>query len=141
LSELHGKLSGRWITIQSTMGKQTGANNAVRLRIIERAFFECENCGTNNFDFGISIHHRKPRGMGGTKKTEINDPSNLLLLCGSGTTGCHGWIESHRTESYEKGLLVKQNDNPEEIPVVDKYENVWKFNNDFTKERHAFPKP
>lgn|GEM_PF-740775 len=141
MSELHGKLSGRWITIQSTMGKQTGANNAVRLRIIERAFFECENCGTNNFDFGISIHHRKPRGMGGTKKTEINDPSNLLLLCGSGTTGCHGWIESHRTESYEKGLLVKQNDNPEEIPVVDKYENVWKFNNDFTKERHAFPKP
>ena len=141
MSELHGKLSGRWITIQSTMGKQTGANNAVRLRIIERAFFECENCGTNNFDFGISIHHRKPRGMGGTKKTEINDPSNLLLLCGSGTTGCHGWIESHRTESYEKGLLVKQNDNPEDVPVVDKYENVWKFNNDFTKERHAFPKP
>jgi hypothetical protein len=123
------------------MAKQTGASNAVRLRIIERAFFECENCGTNNFDFGISIHHRKPRGMGGTKKTEINDPSNLLLLCGSGTTGCHGWIESHRTESYEKGLLVKQNDNPEDVPVVDKYENVWKFNNDFTKERHAFPKP
>jgi hypothetical protein len=141
LSELHGKIFGYWITIQSTMAKQTGASNAVRLRIIERAFFECENCGTNNFDFGISIHHRKPRGMGGTKKTEINDPSNLLLLCGSGTTGCHGWIESHRTESYEKGLLVKQNDNPEDVPVVDKYENVWKFNNDFTKERHAFPKP
>jgi len=123
------------------MSNKTGATGQTRTKIFQRAFFECENCGTTDFSFGISIHHRKPRGMGGTKKKEINDPTNLLLLCGSGTTGCHGWIESNRQQSYELGLLVKQSDEPADIPVVDKYENVWKLNKDFTKERHAFPKP
>lgn len=123
------------------MSKKTGATGETRAKIYERAYFECEYCGSNNFSFGVSIHHRKPRGMGGTKKKETNDPTNLLLLCGSGTTGCHGWIESNREESYKRGLLVKQSEEPGEVPVVDKFDNVWKLNLDFTKERHYFPKP
>lgn len=34
---------------------------------------------------GRSIHHRMDRSIGGT-----NAMSNLITLCGSGTTGCHG---------------------------------------------------
>lgn len=115
------------------MAKKTGPNNETRDAIYRRAFFECEFCGTESFSFGISIHHRKPRGMGGTKKKEINDPSNLLLLCGSGTTGCHGWIESHREQAYEMGLLVKQSDNPVEILIMDRSGNKWKLGDDFSK--------
>lgn len=44
--------------------------------------------------------------MGGTKLTALNLPPNLLHLCGSGTTGCHGWIEHHRTQAIRLGVLL-----------------------------------
>lgn len=49
----------------------------------------------------------------------INLPANLLLLCGSGTTGCHGWIEAHRGDSLDLGWLVSRNSKtlPEDVPV------------------------
>lgn len=89
-----------------------------------RAQNRCERCGTADA-YRWSLHHRKPRGMGGTKNPLINSPANLLLLCGSGTEGCHGWVESHREESYESGLLVHRNDDPDEIPVTLRYGTVW----------------
>jgi hypothetical protein len=49
-----------------------------------------------------SRHHRLDRGQGGPNLID-----NLLHLCGSGTTGCHGYIEHHRKESYRKGWLLK----------------------------------
>lgn len=54
-----------------------------------------------------SVHHRRPRGSGGTSLDWPNLPANLLILCGSGTTGCHGWIESHRDEARNAGFLVR----------------------------------
>lgn len=54
----------------------------------------------------FSIHHRKPRGMGGSNSLDINIFPNLILLCGTGTTGCHGWVESHREQAYKEGLLI-----------------------------------
>lgn len=44
--------------------------------------------------------------MGGTRDPRINDPRNLVALCGSGTTGCHGWIESHRELALAQGWLI-----------------------------------
>lgn len=35
-----------------------------------------------------------------------NRPSNKLSLCGSGTTGCHGWVHAHPREAREKGWIV-----------------------------------
>ena len=55
--------------------------------------------------------------MGGTDRPELNLPSNLLSLCGSGTTGCHGDIESNRTLAYEKGWIVKRDHDAAETPV------------------------
>jgi hypothetical protein len=63
--------------------------------------------------------------MGGTKDPSINSPANILFLCGSGTEGCHGWVESNRETSYEMGLLVHRNDDPDEIPVELRYGTVW----------------
>jgi hypothetical protein len=55
--------------------------------------------------------------MGGSRHAVINSPANLLLLCGSGTTGCHGWIESHRETAYALGLLVHRGGDPAATPV------------------------
>lgn len=55
--------------------------------------------------------------MGGSRDPVTNSPANLLYLCGSGTEGCHGWVESHRSESYADGLLLYRNDDPMEMPV------------------------
>jgi hypothetical protein len=54
--------------------------------------------------------------MGGTRRPDL--PSNLIALCGSGTTGCHGWVESRRTEALEEGLLVRQHHDPATTPVL-----------------------
>ncbi len=62
------------------------------------------------------MHHRQARGMGGTRK--VDRASNLVMLCGSGTTGCHGWVESHRTQSLADGWLVRQTADPALIPVL-----------------------
>ena len=84
----------------------------------------CERCGTDD-SLRFSLHHRKPRGMGGSRDPEINSPANIVLLCGSGTEGCHGWVESHRAEAYEDGLLVYRIDDPSEIPVTLRYGTVY----------------
>ena len=121
------------------MAKKTGADSKTREAIFQRAYFECENCGVEKHTFGFSIHHRKPRGMGGTSKKEINNPSNLILLCGSGTTGCHGWVESNREKAYELGLLVKQSQNPADVIFHDMSGNKWQIDDHFRKQIAYIP--
>jgi 5-methylcytosine-specific restriction protein A len=87
-----------------------------RVLAYARADQRCELCGV--YAYGGSLHHRRPRGMGGDKRPETSAVSNALLLCGSGTTGCHGRIESNRNWARDEGLLVRPNDNPAEVPVV-----------------------
>ena len=63
---------------------------------------------------GTNRHHRKLRSQGGT-----DDPSNVIeAVCGSGTTGCHGWIHDHPATSYANGWLVKSWDDPEFVPII-----------------------
>jgi hypothetical protein len=75
--------------------------------------------------FVFNLHHRRPRGMGGSKDPRINDPANLLALCGSGTTGCHGLIESYRERSYEHGWLLRHGWDAELTPFVDLRGHWW----------------
>ena len=78
-----------------------------------------------------SAHHRKPRGAGGTSNPEIGKASNCVILCGSGTTGCHGWVETHRALASEYGLLVSTNgvDRPADIPVRREDGSWWWLTN------------
>jgi hypothetical protein len=55
--------------------------------------------------------------MGGSKDPAIHSPANLIYLCGSGTEGCHGKVESNRAEALEFGLLIYRNDDPTLTPV------------------------
>lgn len=88
--------------------------------VLARAQFCCERCGdalSGEPGVGYSVHHRLPRGMGGSRRHNVTSLANLVALCGSGTTGCHGWVESNREAAYEAGWLVRQAADPALIPV------------------------
>lgn len=67
---------------------------------------------------GRSIHHRRPRRMGGTRAVDIHDPANLLATCGNGTRGCHGHIEHNRLEAMRNGWLLGAGADPTSRAVV-----------------------
>jgi hypothetical protein len=50
--------------------------------------------------------------MGGDKRADANQPQNLLAVCGDGTRGCHGFIESQRTLALTQGWLLHGHQNP-----------------------------
>ncbi|SEN88651.1 HNH endonuclease [Nonomuraea pusilla] len=90
----------------------TGPSPKLRA-LVEARDKTCVRCGRQVPRDEDSIHHRVPRGRGGENTAE-----NLLLLCGSGTTGCHGWVESNRAEAYKLGYLVKTGFDPLDVPVL-----------------------
>lgn len=87
-----------------------------RQAVLERSCGRCERCGRALYP-GWSCHHRRPRGMGGTKRIDAHSPANLAALCGSATTGCHGEVESDRTAALKAGWLVRLNADPAAVPV------------------------
>jgi hypothetical protein len=46
--------------------------------------------------------------MGGTRAEWINEPANLLTLCGSGTTQCHGVVEHAPEWAEAHGYSVRR---------------------------------
>ena len=88
----------------------TGFPPKVREQITRRASGMCEICF---FYAAEHIHHRRPRGVGGSKAPDTNTAANGLALC----TECHSWVESNRTKALELGWLVRQGHNPAEMPV------------------------
>lgn len=87
-----------------------------------RAFAACERCGRGltrgRRGFEWSVHHRSARGMGGSNDPVLGAASNGLVLCGHGTSGCHGWVESHRASAILTGLLVPLDELPRHVPVA-----------------------
>ncbi|MEU1550276.1 HNH endonuclease [Nocardia sp. NPDC005745] len=65
--------------------------------VTERCGGQCERCRAP----GVTMHHRWKRGQGGPWT-----PSNVIALCGSGTTGCHGWVEHNPAAAHESGLWL-----------------------------------
>lgn len=104
---------------RSILRVSTGPDGNTRTSILLRAQFRCEVCGDPlTGPKGMSIHHRKPRRMGGTRDKAINSPANLMAVCGSGTTGCHGHLESRREWAIAHGYIVPSWDNPADTPVI-----------------------
>lgn len=86
------------------MRRTDPAPATVRL-VRERDDWRCARCA----GWGpLSTQHRVARGMGGTRSAWINEPPNLLTLCGSGTTQCHGWVERHPTWAQAHGWSVSR---------------------------------
>lgn len=69
--------------------------------IKERAGHACEICGLS---MGLGqIHHRQPRGMGGTRLLSRSSAANGLYV----HPKCHAMIESQRERAYTMGWLVR----------------------------------
>lgn len=66
---------------------------------------------------GWSAHHRIDRGMGGS--SAVMTLAHGLILCGTGTTGCHGDVTEGKTRAIELGLSIPRNaTRPEFAPDV-----------------------
>lgn len=94
--------------------------------VIGRSGGRCERCRKA---WGRDVHHRKPRGMGGTKDVLVNSPANLVHLC----RDCHAWVESHSRLAYEQGWKIRHGiQAAEEVPIWQGTQAVF-LRNDGTK--------
>jgi hypothetical protein len=67
----------------------------------------------------VSVQHRKAQGSGGTSRTDVHGLHNVLLLCGTGVTFCHGWVEcEERGLAWQRGLWIHQADDGATVPLV-----------------------
>lgn len=66
----------------------------------------------------LSVQHRRAQGAGGTSLDTVHGFANLLLVCGDGAIGCHGWIETQRRgEARSRGLWIKHTTGDDRRPV------------------------
>lgn len=70
-----------------------------RKAVVQRANARCEVCGLTG---ASQIHHRKPRGMGGSGRREVRSAANAIYV----HAACHRRIEANRTKAYLLGHLV-----------------------------------
>lgn len=119
--------------------RNTGPSVVTRNAVIERAAGVCERCG-QAIRGDYSIHHRKPRGMGGTNDPAANSPANLVLLCGSATTpgGCHTAVERFRQSAITTGFVVARTADPAKV-AIKKHNGWFVLNPDGTATRTERP--
>jgi|SRR6478735_2562965 len=61
----------------------------------------CVRCGAP----GGNFHHRRSRSV---RDALTHSPGNAVILCGSGTTLCHGWVHAHPAEARGSGWIVSR---------------------------------
>lgn len=88
-----------------------------------RSGHRCEVCGGHlDARREPTVHHRLPRGMGGTSDPDVHRLDRLLLLCGGalgGVQGCHGDVEARTGQDvYDFGWLVRRGYDPATTPVL-----------------------
>ena len=92
-----------------TRPADTGPTPETRAAVYARDEQRCRRCGRHAE--GGSVQHRRARGKGGTSREDVNEIASLVLLCGSGTTLCHGHVEGvEREQAYEDGWLIRSYD-------------------------------
>lgn len=87
------------------MSRKTGPSKAQADLVIARAGGLCEAEFVDECNGQAEqMHHRRPRGMGGTRRKDINSPAGILHIC----FPCHQAIEMYRLVARERGFLVSQ---------------------------------
>ena len=89
---------------------------STREAVCNRSGGRCEICG----EIATNMHHRKKRSQGGQWS-----PANVLHLCGTGTTGCHGYFENHPKVAYLLGVSIRRNQNPANVAVRTPHGDLW----------------
>lgn len=70
----------------------------------------CERCGASS---PLTCHHRRNRSQGG-----LWAPSNIIVLCGSGTQKCHGHVTANPAEARSEGWSLQAGDDPLLVPIM-----------------------
>lgn len=107
------------------MSRRTGPTPATVDLVLARDGGCCVSCGRPNGPergYHWSLQHRVARGAGGTSRPELSLAANLIVLCGSGTTGCHARVERRGVEDRTAGYWLLRDTGghpamPAEIPV------------------------
>jgi 5-methylcytosine-specific restriction endonuclease McrA len=81
--------------------------------VYERDNWQCAACGISVASGWKSVQHRVARGVSGS-----NELQNLVLLCGSATTGCHLKCEQRDAEMHRRGFWLPSWENPAVVPVI-----------------------
>lgn len=110
-------------------------DDITRAGCLARAGWLCERChGSLDRWDGYSLQHRLARGSGGTKRLDINEASWLLVLCGSGVTGCHGWVEAYPALSGPLGYrITSRMCTGDQVPFVTTSGDWWLLDDEFGK--------
>jgi hypothetical protein len=66
-------------------------NEAVRPVVFSRAHGFCECCKRRRAE---TMHEDRPKSLFGNRSDAISE-DNSYAVCGSGTTGCHGYLQRH----------------------------------------------
>lgn len=85
------------------------------LAAMERDGPTCRRCGRWVEGQLGSLHHRKLKGRA-TPRHDYDRVENLVVLCGTGTTGCHGWCHAEPKTAHEAGWVCWSWENPAERP-------------------------
>jgi 5-methylcytosine-specific restriction protein A len=90
---------------------------STRVAVCSRSGGYCElGCGAR----ASNMHHRRNRSQGGGWS-----PTNVAHLCGSGTTGCHGWVTHNPVEAHDLGLTLWTGEEPADVPILTALGPVW----------------
>ena len=99
--------------------------------------WHCMRCGRNLHDPtvwpGRSGHHRQLRRRANPTMRDL--PSNIVELCGSGTTGCHGWTHADPAEAERFGYIIPSWRDPLNAPIRDWNGDWWWLLDDGTAQR------
>ena len=94
--------------------RDTGPDRKTRQLVLERDGYACVCCGRSIIGQFYSLQHRQARGAGGDSSVP-----NLITMLGSGTTGCHGRVESRlHPEDHAKGYWLDSGQDPAAEPVM-----------------------
>lgn len=104
---------------------------------LQRQGWHCMRCGRNLHDPSVwpgrSGHHRQLRRRADPTVRDL--PCNIVELCGSGTTGCHGWTHAHPAEAERSGYIIPSWRDPLNAPIRDWNGDWWWLLDDGTAQR------
>ena len=78
----------------------TGIPNSVRALVLERDQW-CVFCGTPR---NLHVHHRRIKGIGGSRGAHTDCPCNLVVLC----SACHEDAHDDRLWAEDQGYVLSR---------------------------------
>jgi 5-methylcytosine-specific restriction enzyme A len=93
--------------------RPTGFSPEVVELVTMRSGYNCEVMATGCTLMAEELHHRRPRGMGGSRRVDTNTAANALAIC----RRCHNRVESMRNWARDNGFVIPQHADPAVEPV------------------------